>query len=86
MTRHETVLRAIERLDAVKRLALVDAVADLLEQVDAGTLVDRRASGSRQTVQLKAVNAGDHTAADGCDVKGEITDIGAAGCGPLGRR
>ena len=84
MTRHETVLRAIERLDAVKRLALVDAVADLLEQVDAGTLVDLRACGSRQPVQLKAVNAGDHTAADGCD--GEITDIGAAGCWPLGRR
>ena len=58
MTSHETVLRAIERLDAVKRLALVDAVADLLEQVDAGTLVDRRACGSRQTVQLRSHRRG----------------------------
>ena len=45
-------------VNSIERLALLDAIADLAEQFDAGTLVDRRAGGPRQAVQLQAVDLG----------------------------
>ena len=42
--------RLVVGVDSIERLALLDAIADLAEQLDARALVDRRARGSRQTV------------------------------------
>ena len=51
--------RVIERIDAIERLALLDAITDLLEHLDARALVDRRAGGSRQAIEAQAIDAGD---------------------------
>src|SRR6476469_6874859 len=49
-SRREIVFRLVESVDAVERLALLDPVADLLEQPDAGALVERRARGACQAI------------------------------------
>src|SRR6187551_3188622 len=38
----EFVFRRLERVNAIDRFALLDAIADFLEDPDAGALVDRR--------------------------------------------
>ena len=40
-------------VNSVDRFALLDAVADLLEDSDAGALVDRRAGGASEAVELR---------------------------------
>jgi len=44
----EVEFRLVGGMDAVKRLALLDPVTDLLEHFDAGALVDWRAGGARE--------------------------------------
>ncbi len=70
-------------VNSIERLALLDAIADLAEQLDAGALVDRRARGPRQAVQLQAVDLGNGAVIGGTDVEGQLADIVAAGRGSL---
>ena len=62
-------------VNSIERLALLDAIADLAEQLDACALVDRRACGSRQAVQLQAVDLGNGAVIGGADVEGQLADI-----------
>ena len=48
--------RLFECVDAIEWLALVDAIADLLEHLDARALVDGRAGGARQPVEPQAID------------------------------
>ena len=57
------VFGLIERIDPIERFTFLDAVADLLEQPDAGALVDRRAGGACQPVQPQAIDAGNNAVA-----------------------
>ena len=49
--RRQVVFRLVERVDVIERFALLDAVADLREQADAGALVERRPGGAGEAVQ-----------------------------------
>ena len=75
--------RLVEGIDAVERLALLDPIADLLEHLDAGALVDRRAGGAREPVEPQAVDRLDHAVARRRDVGGQRAEIGAAVGRPL---
>ena len=59
--RRKIELSGIERVNAIKWLSLFDLITDLLEQPDPCTLVDRRAGGPCQAVQLQAVDACDRS-------------------------
>ena len=74
----EIELGLVVGVNSIERLPLLDAIADLAEQLDACTLVDRRACGSRQAVQLQAVNLGNGAVIGGADVEGQLADIVAA--------
>ena len=71
-------MRLVEGVDAVERLALIDAVADLLECLDAGALVDRRAGGARQPVEPQAIDRFDEAVARSMDLCGERAKLGCA--------
>ncbi len=77
-TDREIAFRLVECVNAIERLALLDVVADLLEQPDAGTLVERSASGTCQPVQPQAIDRGDHALMRGLHVKTEMSELGAA--------
>src|SRR4029079_14271157 len=81
--RGEIEFRLIIGMDPIKRLALLDAIADLAEQPDAGALVDRRAGGPSQAVELKAIDLGNRTVGVGGDVEGQSTDVVTAVRGAL---
>ena len=57
--------RLVVGMDSVERLTLLDPIADLAEQLDAGALVDRGARGSRQPIQLQAIDLGNDAVAIG---------------------
>lgn len=57
------VLCLAKRIDAVERLSLLDSVTNFLEQSDARTFIDRRTRGSRKSIQLQAIDAGDNAIA-----------------------
>ena len=71
-------------MDPIERLALLDAIADLAEEPDAGALVDRRAGGPGQAVELQAVDLGNRAVVGGSDIEGQLADVVAAGRGALG--
>ena len=61
-------------MDAIERLALLDRIADLLEEVDAGALVDGRAGQPRDARQPEAVDRRNHAVARGHDVVPQVAE------------
>ena len=78
----QIVFRLVKCEDAIERLALLDAIADLLEDLDARSLVDRGARRSREPIQSQAIDAGNHAIARCRHVDGQQAEIGAADRGP----
>src|SRR3974390_1105598 len=79
----EIEFRLVERVNPIERLAFLDAVADLLEDLDAGALVDRRAGDARQAVETQTVDCLDHAVARRRYVGDQRPEIGAAAGRPL---
>ena len=70
-------------MDAVQRLAGLDAIAELLVQPDAGALVERSPRCSGQPVEMKTVDPGDDPIRGCADICGEIADLVGAKCRSL---
>src|SRR5436190_22374556 len=81
--RGQIEFRLIIGMDSIERLALLDPVADLAEQSDAGALVEWRPCGAGEAVQLEAVDLGDRAVVRGGDIEGQLADVVAAGGGTL---
>lgn len=82
-SRSKIEFRLVIGMDPIQRLALFDAIADLAEQPDAGALVDRRAGGPGEAVELQAVDLRNRAVVCGGDIEGQPADIVAAVRGPL---
>ena len=59
-------MRIVESMDAIERLALHDAIANFLEQLDARPFVERRPGAARQTIEAEAVDGFDDAVARRC--------------------
>src|SRR5690349_2809219 len=79
----ELVFRWLERVNAIDRFALLDAVADLLEDPNSGALVDRCAGHSSQAVEAQAIDAGHDAVVGGENVGFERAQSSLAGRGAL---
>ena len=55
----EIVFGLIEGMDSIKRIFLLDTVADLFEHLDARAFVDGCTGGSRKSIETQAIDAGD---------------------------